>query len=92
MGHPPLRPDDALRAVRRRRDLGEIGIRKPAPEIYRLGAERTGVAPEACVYVDDLVFNLPPAAGLGMATVHHTSAETTVPELERLLGMSLTAA
>lgn len=68
---------------------GEIGIRKPAPEMYRLGAERAGVAPEACVYVDDLVFNLPPAEELGMATVHHTSAETTVPELERLLGLSL---
>lgn len=68
---------------------GEIGIRKPAPEMYRLGAERTGVAPEACVYVDDLVFNLPPAEELGMATVHHTSAETTVLELERLLGLSL---
>ncbi|HYV14516.1 MAG TPA: HAD family phosphatase [Conexibacter sp.] len=68
---------------------GEIGMRKPAPEMYRLGAERAGAAPEACVYVDDLVFNLPPAAELGMATVHHTSAETTVPELERLLGVTL---
>ena len=26
-----------------------------------------------------------------MATVHHTSAETTIPELERLLGVSLRA-
>ena len=24
-----------------------------------------------------------------MATVHHTSAETTIPELERLLGVPL---
>ena len=24
-----------------------------------------------------------------MATVHHTSAETSIPELERLLGISL---
>lgn len=69
---------------------GEVGIRKPAPEIYRLGAERAGAAPEACVFVDDLPFNLPPAAELGMATVHHTSSETTVRELERLLGLSLT--
>lgn len=71
---------------------GDVGIRKPAPEMYRLGAERTGVAPETCVYVDDLVFNLPPAEELGMATVHHTSAETTVPELERLLGIPLASA
>ena len=27
-----------------------------------------------------------------MATIHHTSAETTIPELERLLGVSLEAA
>jgi hypothetical protein len=26
-----------------------------------------------------------------MATVHHTSAETTIPALERLLGMPLRA-
>ena len=68
---------------------GEIGMRKPAPQMYVLGAERAGAAPEACVYVDDLPFNLPPAADLGMATVHHTSAEETVPALERLLGVAL---
>jgi len=68
---------------------GEVGIRKPAPEMYRLGAERAGVAPEACVYVDDLPFNLPPAAELGMATVHHTDSAVTLPELERLLGVAL---
>ena len=67
----------------------EEGIRKPSRRMYELGAERAGVAPEACVYVDDLPFNLAPAAELGMATVHHTSADTTIPELERLLGIAL---
>ena len=70
---------------------GEEGIRKPALRMYELGAERAGVAAERCVYVDDLPFNLTPARELGMATVRHTSAETTIPELERLLGMSLRA-
>jgi epoxide hydrolase-like predicted phosphatase len=70
---------------------GEEGIRKPARRMYELGAERAGVAPEQCVYVDDLPFNLTPAEELGMATVHHTSAETTIPALERLLGVSLRA-
>jgi putative hydrolase of the HAD superfamily len=65
------------------------GIRKPARRMYELGAERAGVEATACVYVDDLPFNLTPARDLGMATVHHTSAETTIPELERLLGISL---
>jgi putative hydrolase of the HAD superfamily len=68
---------------------GHEGMRKPAPRMYELGAERAGVAAMQCVYVDDLPFNLPPAQELGMATVHHTAADTTIPELERLLGMSL---
>lgn len=68
---------------------GEEGIRKPARRMYELGAERAGVKPAACVYVDDLDFNLKPALEMGMATVHHTSAETSVPELERLLGTPL---
>jgi epoxide hydrolase-like predicted phosphatase len=68
---------------------GELGIRKPSRRMYELGAERAGVPAERCVYVDDLPFNLTPAEQLGMATVHHTSAETTIPELERLLGIAL---
>jgi putative hydrolase of the HAD superfamily len=68
---------------------GEVGIRKPAPEIYLLGAERIGVPPEACVFVDDLSFNLEPAAKLGMATVLHRTPEETISELEELLGISL---
>jgi epoxide hydrolase-like predicted phosphatase len=67
------------------------GIRKPSRRMYELGAERAGVAAEDCVYVDDLPFNLAPAEKLGMATVHHTSAETTIPQLERLLGVPLSA-
>ena len=68
---------------------GEVGIRKPAPEIYRLGAESVGLEPEACVFVDDLPFNLTPAAELGMATVRHSSSAQTISELERLLGVRL---
>src|SRR5438270_2936190 len=68
---------------------GEVGIRKPAPEIYEMGAREIGLEPEACVFVDDLPFNLEPAAELGMATVHHTAAGHTIPELERLLGVAL---
>ena len=70
---------------------GEERIRKPSRRMYELGAERAGVPAEQCVYVDDLPFNLTPAEKLGMATIHHTRAETTIPELERLLGVSLLA-
>lgn len=67
----------------------EEGTRKPAKRMYELGAERAGAALHECVFVDDLPFNLTPAEQLGMATVHHTSAETTIPRLERLLGVAL---
>ena len=68
---------------------GEVGIRKPSPEIYTLGAEKLGLDPSACVFVDDLPFNLKPAAELGMATVRHTTAPETIAELEQLLGVQL---
>jgi putative hydrolase of the HAD superfamily len=68
---------------------GDEGMRKPAPEMYTLGAERIGLPPARCVYVDDLKFNLSPARELGMATVHHVDADQTVSELEPLLGVRL---
>jgi epoxide hydrolase-like predicted phosphatase len=68
---------------------GEEGTRKPAKRMYELGAERAGIAAEQCVFVDDLPFNLTPAEELGMATVHHTSAEESIPQLEAILGLPL---
>src|SRR5579859_7901892 len=68
---------------------GQEGMRKPSQRMYELGAERAGVPAGECVYVDDLVFNLSPAETLGMATIHHTDAAITIPELERLLGIGL---
>jgi putative hydrolase of the HAD superfamily len=67
----------------------EVGVRKPDPRIYELGAKAIGLEPAACVFVDDLPGNLKPARELGMATVHHTDAQDTVPQLERLLGVRL---
>jgi putative hydrolase of the HAD superfamily len=68
---------------------GDEGIRKPSRRMYELGAERAGVTPDVCVYVDDLEQNLVPAREMGMATIHHTSAYKSVPELEALLGVPL---
>ena len=64
----------------------EVGLRKPDPAIYELAAERLGLPPEACVYVDDLPGNLKPARALGMATVlHRGDAEATLAEVRALL-------
>ena len=68
---------------------GEVGLHKPQPEIFLLGAERAGVAAEECVFVDDLRENCEGAEAVGMTAVLHRGAETTVPELERLLGVPL---
>lgn len=68
---------------------GEVGMRKPTPEIYALGAERAGLAPEECVFVDDMPVNLDVPAQLGMAAVHHVAAPETIGVLEDLLGVPL---
>jgi putative hydrolase of the HAD superfamily len=68
---------------------GEVGLRKPAAEIYELAAQRIGVAPRDCVFVDDIPSNLEPARRLGMRTVHHVTSDETIPELERQLGTPL---
>jgi putative hydrolase of the HAD superfamily len=68
---------------------GEVGLRKPDPAIYELGARSIGLEPGACVFVDDLPGNLKPARELGMATVLHRDATETIPELEELLGTAL---
>ena len=69
---------------------GEVGMRKPDPAIYALAAERLGLPPEACVYVDDLPGNLKPARAMGMATVvHRGDAATTLAEVGALLGVTL---
>jgi putative hydrolase of the HAD superfamily len=68
---------------------GEVGLNKPDPEIYRMGAERIGHAPADCVFVDDLQENCEGAEAVGMTAILHRGADTTLPELERLLGVSL---
>ena len=68
----------------------EVGMHKPQPEIFRLGAERIGLPPEECVFVDDLRENCEGAEAVGMTAVLHRGADATLPELERLLGVELT--
>jgi putative hydrolase of the HAD superfamily len=67
----------------------DVGIRKPDPAIYLLAADKLGVIPEACVFVDDIANNLRPAQKVGMAVVHHVDPVSTIRELERLFGLVL---
>jgi putative hydrolase of the HAD superfamily len=65
---------------------GEVGLHKPQPEIFRLGAERLGVEPEACVFVDDLRENVAGAEAVGMTAILHRHPKATVAKLEELFG------
>jgi epoxide hydrolase-like predicted phosphatase len=66
---------------------GDVGLHKPQPEIFRLGAERIGVPIDECVFVDDLRENCEGAEAVGMTAILHRGADSSVPELERLLGI-----
>jgi putative hydrolase of the HAD superfamily len=63
----------------------EEGIRKPDPEIYRRTLERLGLAPERCLFLDDLEENCSPARALGMLAVRFDSNEQAIADLERAL-------
>jgi epoxide hydrolase-like predicted phosphatase len=66
---------------------GEVGLRKPDPAIFVLAADRLGIPPAECAFVDDLEANVAAARHLGMAGVVHRRAEETLPELAELLGL-----
>jgi epoxide hydrolase-like predicted phosphatase len=67
-------------------DSAFVGLRKPDPAIFRLTLERLGgVAPERCVFLDDLDVNCGAARELGMAAVRFESAEQAIPEVESAL-------
>jgi putative hydrolase of the HAD superfamily len=68
---------------------GDVGMHKPEPAIFMLGAERLGLRPEECVFVDDLRENCQGAEEVGMTAVLHRGADRSIPEMERLLGVSL---
>jgi epoxide hydrolase-like predicted phosphatase len=68
---------------------GEVGLRKPDAEIFRMATERIGLPAGECVFVDDLPGNIQAAEGVGMRGVLHEETAATISELERLLGVQL---
>jgi len=68
---------------------GEVGIHKPEAEIFELGASRIDVPPAECVFVDDLRENCEGAEAVGMTAILHRGADSTLPRLEDLLGVTL---
>jgi epoxide hydrolase-like predicted phosphatase len=68
---------------------GEVGLYKPQPEIFLLGAERVGLEPARCVFVDDLRENCAGAEAVGMTAVLHRGADESLARLEELLKVPL---
>lgn len=70
-------------------ESAKLGIRKPDPRIYHLMCKKLSVAPEECVYLDDLGSNLKPARAMGMITIKVESAAQAITDLEAATGMRL---
>jgi putative hydrolase of the HAD superfamily len=68
---------------------GEVGVHKPKPEIFLLAAERLGVEPGDCVFVDDLRENVAGAEAVGMTAILHRDSSETLARLEELLSVRL---
>ncbi|MGN9841728.1 HAD family hydrolase [Nonomuraea sp. H19] len=59
-----------------------VGVAKPDRRIYEIAAERAGVAPERCLFVDDRLPNVEAARALGMTGIHYR----TIADLAAVLG------
>jgi len=66
-----------------------VGCRKPEPRFYELACEGLGVAPESCVFLDDLGVNLKPARAMGMTTIKVVDPDDAIAELAAVVGFPL---
>jgi putative hydrolase of the HAD superfamily len=62
-------------------DSAFVGLRKPDPAIYVLTCERLGLAPERCLFVDDLEPNVEAARGVGLGAVHYREPDQAVADV-----------
>ena len=67
-------------------ESSKAGVRKPDPRIYAMICEAIGIAPDACIYLDDLGVNCKPAAALGMAAIKVSGEDQALADLRALLG------
>ncbi len=63
-----------------------VGLRKPDPAIFELALEQLDVAPKQTLFVDDMIYNVDMARELGIPTVQFVDPDTSLAEMETLLG------
>jgi putative hydrolase of the HAD superfamily len=68
-------------------ESSKAGIRKPDPRIYQMMCAALGVAPEGCVYLDDLGINCKPAAALGMHAIKVVGEAQALDDLGAVMGV-----
>lgn len=66
----------------------EEGVVKPEAEMYRRAAERLGVAPEACIMIDDRQENCDGAEAVGMQSIFYETYEQMKLDVRSLLANS----
>ncbi len=69
-------------------ESSKAGVRKPDPRIYLMMCEQLGVAPAACIYLDDLGINCKPASVLGMHAIKVTDEAQALDDLGRVTGLT----
>jgi epoxide hydrolase-like predicted phosphatase len=67
-----------------------VGMIKPDKRIYEIAAERLGVDPSECVFVDDLEKNVVGAQEAGMQAIRYKDYHQAVKELRQLINVSNT--
>lgn len=60
------------------------GIAKPDPAIFMLSAKHLGVAPEECIFIDDVARYIEGAKSVGMTAIQYKSFEQIVNALKEV--------
>jgi 2-haloacid dehalogenase len=63
---------------------GDVGLKKPDPEIYKLLLDRYGLEANTCVFIDDRTENVKAASALGFSGIvfkNHTQLSKDLKKL-----------
>ena len=64
---------------------GEVGFEKPDHRIFDLAAEKLGVLPEECLFIDDIQEYCDAAARIGMKTLRCIDVTVCIEEIQTLI-------
>jgi epoxide hydrolase-like predicted phosphatase len=66
-------------------DSSVVGVRKPDARIFLMAAERLGVTPPQCVFLDDIASNVEGAQAVGMTGIVVENPWAAIDQLDRVL-------